>query len=66
MGRSSRGRGRMKRSASITSRTRPEHAQAAAMFALKRRAGTPNARLDVRTFEMRTHTMLVAPTDGRF
>ena len=44
----------------------PEHAQAAAMFALKRKSGHAECSPRCSDFEMRTHTMLVTPTDGRF
>jgi hypothetical protein len=44
----------------------PEHAQAAAMFALKRKSGHAECSSRCSDFEMRTHTMLIAPTDGRF
>ena len=40
----------------------PEHAQAAAMFALKRKSGHAECSLRCSAFEMRTHTMLVAPS----
>ena len=39
----------------------PEHAQAAAMFALKRKSGHAECSPRCSDFEMRTHTMLVAP-----
>ena len=41
----------------------PEHAQAAAMFALKRKSGHTKCSIRCSAFEMRTHTMLVAPRD---
>jgi hypothetical protein len=44
----------------------PEHAQAAAMFALKRKSGHAECLPRCSDFEMRTHTMLVALTDGSF
>jgi hypothetical protein len=39
----------------------PEHAEAAAMFALKRKSGHALCSPRCSPFEMRTHTMLVAP-----
>jgi hypothetical protein len=39
----------------------PEHAQAAAMFALKRKSGHAECSIRCSAFEMRMHTMLVAP-----
>ena len=39
----------------------PEHAQAAAMFALKRKSGHAQCSIRCSPFEMRTHTMLVTP-----
>ena len=39
----------------------PEHAQAAAMFALKRKSGHAECSPRCGDWEMRTHTMLVAP-----
>ena len=39
----------------------PEHAHAAAMFALKRKSGHAECSPRCSEFEMRTHTMLVAP-----
>jgi len=39
----------------------PEHAEAAAMFALKRKSGHTGCSPRCSPFEMRTHTMLVAP-----
>ena len=59
MGRSWHGRGGMKHRIDYVEDT-PEHAQAAAMFALNPRAVTRSARLDVSLFAMRTHTMWVA------
>jgi len=44
----------------------PEHAQAAAMFALKRKSGHVECSPRCSEFEMRTHTTLVALTDGSF
>ena len=44
----------------------PEHAQALAMFALKRKSGHAECSRRCSDFEMRTDTMLVAPPDGRF
>jgi hypothetical protein len=41
----------------------PEHAQAAAMFALKRKSGHAECSPRCSDFEMRTHTMLVAPRE---
>ena len=45
----------------------PEHAQAAAMFALKRKTGHEECSLRCGEWEMRTHTMQVAgpPIDDR-
>ena len=43
-----------------------ERAQAAAMFALKRKSGHTECSIRCSAFEMRMHTMFVAPTDGRF
>ena len=45
----------------------PEHAQAAAMFALKRKTGHEECSLRCGEWEMRTHTMLAAgpPIDDR-
>jgi hypothetical protein len=40
----------------------PEHAHAAAMFALKRKSGHAECSPRCSLFEMRTHTMLVAPS----
>jgi hypothetical protein len=40
----------------------PEHAQAAAMFALKRKRGHAECSPRCSDFEMRTHTILVAPS----
>ena len=40
----------------------PEHAQAAAMFALKRKSGHAECSPGCSEFEMRMHTMLVAPS----
>jgi hypothetical protein len=39
----------------------PEHAQAAAMFALKRKCGHAQCSIRCSAFEMRPHAMLVAP-----
>ena len=39
----------------------PEDAQAAAMFALKRKSGHDQCSRHCSPFEIRTHTMLVAP-----
>ena len=39
----------------------PEHAEAAAMFALKRKSGHDRCSPRCSDFEMRTHTMLVTP-----
>ena len=39
----------------------PEHAEAAAMFALKRKSGHARCSPGCSDFEMRTHTMLVTP-----
>jgi hypothetical protein len=39
----------------------PEHAQAAAMFALKRKSGHDQCSIRCSAFEMRTHTMLESP-----
>ena len=39
----------------------PEHAQAAAMFTLKRKSGHAECSSRCSGFEMRTHTMLVTP-----
>ena len=39
----------------------PEHAQAAAMFALKRKSGHAECSARCSDSEMRTHTMLVTP-----
>ena len=41
----------------------PEHAQAAAMFALKRKSGHGECSIRCSGFEMRTHRVLVAPRD---
>ena len=39
----------------------PEHAQAAAMFALKRKSGHAECSIRCSAFEMRRYTMLIAP-----
>ena len=39
----------------------PEHAQAAAMFSLNRKSGHGEGSSRCGSWEMRTHTMLVAP-----
>ena len=39
----------------------PEHARIAALFALKRKSGHAECSPRCSRFEMRTHTMLVAP-----
>ena len=39
----------------------PEHAQAAAMFALKRKSGHDQCSIRCSGFEMRTHLMVVTP-----
>ena len=39
----------------------PEHAQAAAMFALKRKSGHTECSPQCSLWELRTHTMLVTP-----
>ena len=44
----------------------PQHAHAAAIFALKRKSGQGQCSPRCSEFEVRTHTMLVAPTDGSF
>jgi hypothetical protein len=41
----------------------PEHAQAAAMFALKRKTGHAKCSAECSEFEMRTITMLATPPD---
>jgi hypothetical protein len=61
MGRSSRGR----RSAETVGvdyvEDTPEHAEAAAMFALKRKSGHAECSPQCGQWEMRMHTMLFAP-----
>jgi len=41
----------------------PEHARAAAMFALKRKSGHAECSPRCSEFELRMHTMLVGPRD---
>ena len=42
----------------------PEHAEAAALFALKRKSGHAQCSAGCSHWEMRTHTMLVAAPEG--
>ena len=60
MGRSSHGRAGESVGVDYVEDT-PEHAQAAAMFALKRKSGHSQCSPQRSGFEMRTHTMLVTP-----